>query len=145
VCWHALSGAPPNLGSPNCELADCIACDDEQSGAAFIKFAGHTGRGSGLVSATVRPCGEVGTLIQRARTASPTTGTYYAITICTHRSCTHRSWNRVACRITARRQWIRWNGCACTIRRGGLCAAHIASIKSSYYCYLHLLSLACSI
>jgi hypothetical protein len=62
---HALSGASPNLGPPNCELADCIACDDEQSGEYFIKYAGRTRRNSGLLSAIVRSCDEVGTLIQR--------------------------------------------------------------------------------
>lgn len=56
VCLRLLS-APYN--NPDGTLNDCLACDEEMSGAVFKAVAGRTRRNSGVASAMCRPCSEV--------------------------------------------------------------------------------------
>lgn len=46
----------PNGPSPECALAPCLQCDEDNSGPIFKKFAGRTRRSSGLLSNIARPC-----------------------------------------------------------------------------------------
>ena len=63
-CWSFyLFDKSPNVGS-QCELADCIACDEANSGPLFDIFAGRTRRNSGLLSNIVRTCAEMQVLEQ---------------------------------------------------------------------------------
>ena len=55
----AVSDPPNNGPAPQCELNDCLKCDEEKSGPLFKKFGGRTRRRSGLLSAIVRPCSEI--------------------------------------------------------------------------------------
>lgn len=58
ACWKFyLLNKDPNEG-PNCDLADCIQCDETESGPLFDQFAGRTRRNSGLLSNIVRPCSQ---------------------------------------------------------------------------------------
>ena len=60
---HAVLKKPNNKpNSPNCELADCILCDEINTGPFFKKYAARTRRNSGLTSLIVRNCTEIITL-----------------------------------------------------------------------------------
>jgi hypothetical protein len=61
----AISMAPNNGDPPTCELAECLQCDEDESGPIFKTFSGRTRRGSGLLSAIVRPCSSITSLIHR--------------------------------------------------------------------------------
>jgi hypothetical protein len=52
-------GAENNGPPPECELARCLQCDEDEAGPNFKKFAGRTRRGSGMLSAIARRCDEV--------------------------------------------------------------------------------------
>jgi hypothetical protein len=52
----AISGDPSNGAAPECALAECLQCDEDNSGPIFLKTAGRTRRNSGLLSAIARPC-----------------------------------------------------------------------------------------
>jgi hypothetical protein len=56
---HASSGLPNNGPAPECELVECIQCDEDSAGPIFKKFAARTRRASGLLSQIVRPCSAV--------------------------------------------------------------------------------------
>lgn len=62
---HAINMEPNNGDAPTCELAECLQCDEEESGPLFKKFAGRTRRGSGLLSAIVRPCNSISSFVHR--------------------------------------------------------------------------------
>ena len=62
---HASSGLPNNLPVPGCELAECIRCDENESGALFEKFAGRTRGNSGLLSTLVRPFDSVSIVLHK--------------------------------------------------------------------------------
>jgi hypothetical protein len=62
---HALQKYPNNDEAPTCYLADCIQCDEDQSGPLFQKFAGRTRRRSGLLSYIVRNCTTIPSLVHR--------------------------------------------------------------------------------
>lgn len=55
----ALSGDPPNGPAPECALAECLECDETQSGPVFSRVSGRTRRNSGLLSDIVRGCDEI--------------------------------------------------------------------------------------
>lgn len=62
---------PTNGPPPLCKLADCLACDEEQSGPVFARFAGRTRRRSGLLSSIARPCSAIVALDQISPCRSP--------------------------------------------------------------------------
>lgn len=62
---HSSSGLPNNLPAPGCELAECMQCDEDNSGDLFKKFAGRTRRNSGLLSKIVRPCSSIATILHQ--------------------------------------------------------------------------------
>lgn len=61
---------------PICALADCLQCDEDESGPIFRQYAGRTRRNSGLLSQIVRPCSQIVPLTHRdlceERTLPPT-------------------------------------------------------------------------
>lgn len=59
-CMNALD-APYNL--PDGSLNECLACDEETSGAIFKAVAGRTRRNTGVPSAICRPCSEARALL----------------------------------------------------------------------------------
>jgi hypothetical protein len=48
-----------NGPAPDCTLAECLECDESQSGPTFQQYAGRTRRNSGLLSDIVRPCSDL--------------------------------------------------------------------------------------
>ena len=48
-----------NGPAPECALNGCLACDEEQSGDVFEKFAGRTRRRSGVLTTIARPCEDI--------------------------------------------------------------------------------------
>ena len=48
-----------NGPAPECPLNGCLACDEEQSGPIFQRFAGRTRRRSGVLTTIARPCEEM--------------------------------------------------------------------------------------
>ena len=56
---HVLNQLPNNGPPPECELAECLQCDEDEAGPIFKQYAGRTRRGSGLVSAILRPCDSI--------------------------------------------------------------------------------------
>jgi len=54
-----ISGAPNNGPPPECIIADCLLCDEIESGPLFEKVAARSRRRSGLLSQIVRPCDEI--------------------------------------------------------------------------------------
>ena len=59
------TGNENNGPPPECELARCLQCDEDEAGPNFKKFAGRTRRGSGMLSAIVRRCDEVSFTVQQ--------------------------------------------------------------------------------
>jgi len=51
-----LSGTPNNGPAPECAIADCLLCDEIESGPLFQKVAARSRRRSGLLSKIARPC-----------------------------------------------------------------------------------------
>lgn len=58
ICAKEIT-APNNGPAPECELNDCLQCDEDKAGPLFSTFAGRTRRRSGLLSEIVRPCSSV--------------------------------------------------------------------------------------
>jgi len=54
-----LFNLPPNGHPPQCELAECLQCDEDNAGPTFAKYAGRTRRNSGLLTNIVRPCSQL--------------------------------------------------------------------------------------
>jgi hypothetical protein len=54
-----LAGDPNNGSAPECTLAECLQCDEDNAGPVFKSTAGRTRRTSGLLSGIVRPCSEI--------------------------------------------------------------------------------------
>jgi len=48
-----------NGPAPDCALNGCLACDQEQSGDVFERYAGRTRRRSGILTTIARPCEDV--------------------------------------------------------------------------------------
>jgi hypothetical protein len=60
-----LQDLPNNLEPPTCYLAECIQCDEDESGPIFKEYAARTRRGSGLLTAIVRNCTSIPRLVHR--------------------------------------------------------------------------------
>jgi len=56
---YRLLSIPNNGPLPNCQLNDCLQCDEDQSGPLFKKVAGRTRRRTGLLSGIIRPCDSI--------------------------------------------------------------------------------------
>ena len=54
---------PGNGPPPECELSDCLQCDEDESGPIFKEYVGRIRRNSGLLSNIVRECCEVPQII----------------------------------------------------------------------------------
>ena len=66
VCaTHAASGNPNFGPPPTCTPADCLVCDEQQSGPKSKQFAVRTRRNSGLLSGQVRNCTEIAPIVQQ--------------------------------------------------------------------------------
>lgn len=60
ICVGFTAAGNENNGDPpECKLARCLQCDEDEAGPLFKKFAGRTRRGSGMLSAIVRRCDEL--------------------------------------------------------------------------------------
>lgn len=57
-CLEDLS-EPNNGPPPECQLNDCLQCDEDLAGPNFTSFAGRTRRRSGLISEIIRPCSSI--------------------------------------------------------------------------------------
>ena len=56
-CFEMFSSpVPPNLD--NCELNECLKCEEQNTLPTFAKFAGRRRGGAGLLTLTVRSCDE---------------------------------------------------------------------------------------
>jgi len=55
----SLTGEPNNGPAPECQIADCLQCDEEESGPLFQKVAARSRRRSGLLSKIARSCDEI--------------------------------------------------------------------------------------
>lgn len=65
VCTrYTIARDPSNGPPPNCTLADCLYCDEVNSGPIFKEYAGRSRRNSGLLSGIVRNCSEMIPLVQ---------------------------------------------------------------------------------
>jgi hypothetical protein len=51
-----LDELPNNAPPPQCTIADCLLCDEIESGPLFQKVAARSRRRSGLLSKIARPC-----------------------------------------------------------------------------------------
>ena len=51
--------AANNGPAPECELNECLQCDEDNAGPIFTAFGGRTRRRSGLKSEIVRPCDSI--------------------------------------------------------------------------------------
>jgi len=60
VCTkYTIAGNGSNAPPPSCELAECLNCDEVNSGPIFKQYAGRARCNSGLLSGIVRNCSEV--------------------------------------------------------------------------------------
>jgi hypothetical protein len=65
TCLLFVVSAEPNTGSaPECLLAECLQCDEDNAGPVFMQYAGRTRRTSGLLSSIVRPCADVALVVE---------------------------------------------------------------------------------
>lgn len=55
----AILRLPNNGPAPDCELDECLQCDEDESGPLFKKFAGRTRRSNGILSGIARRCDEL--------------------------------------------------------------------------------------
>jgi len=55
---------PPNGPAPECEMNDCLVCNEQTSETIFDKFAGRNRKRSGLVSTVAYPCGSMPNIVQ---------------------------------------------------------------------------------
>lgn len=79
-CWNICALAKMeqwdnNGPPPQCQLNDCLQCDETVSGPLFQTFAGRTRRRSGLLSHIVRPCTSLQHNIPHDPCPPPTTRT----------------------------------------------------------------------
>ena len=58
------AGAPYNGPPPQCELSDCLQCDEDSAGPLFAQVGGRTRRRSGLESEEARLCNATAQLMQ---------------------------------------------------------------------------------
>lgn len=59
ICATTTSLEVPLVRPRDCELNRCLACDEQQAGPVFKRFAGRTRRNSGLRSHIARPCSAI--------------------------------------------------------------------------------------
>ena len=60
ICLQMRSnGENANGPAPGCQLHECIACDENNSGPLFVQYGGRTRRNSGLLSSIARSCDEL--------------------------------------------------------------------------------------
>ena len=50
---------PNNAPPPECTIAECLQCDEDESGPLFAKVAARSRRRSGLLSTIARPCDDI--------------------------------------------------------------------------------------
>jgi hypothetical protein len=67
ICFVSDATDSPNNGPPpQCELEDCLQCDEDFSGPVFQKVAGLTRRSAGLLSDIARPCDMIANIVHQA-------------------------------------------------------------------------------
>ena len=74
VCAEFLFSGDDNNGpGPECALAECLQCDETNSGAIFQQYAARSRRASGILTSIIRNCDEVVNLMQYDPCAAPDT------------------------------------------------------------------------
>lgn len=57
ICFNSdATDSPSNGPPPQCELDDCLQCDEDYTGPVFTRVAGLNRRSAGLLSDIARPC-----------------------------------------------------------------------------------------
>ena len=60
TCLPLLTNPVPPNKEEDCNLNDCLQCDEDVSGPVFVALAGRTRRNSGIVSTNIaRPCDDI--------------------------------------------------------------------------------------
>jgi len=65
-CTESMLRDEPSNTGPQCELNDCVQCNEDTVGEVFTQVAGRTRRRSGLLSTEARLCEEISPVIHQS-------------------------------------------------------------------------------